>query len=303
MPKKPSMSARSCLRRTFLDEMSVEPVLFLFSFCFYTNSAILKNMTLTKICNVKFENVSFCRNTSNPDIGKDDFVQSVVSHWQMYLTITGFLSSVTISLYAGSWGDKFGRKFPLLLPPIGLFISSVSFALFDLNIAKSPLWSLLLAQLAQGIFGGEMVMISASVAYIVTVCAPDQKVQRLSVLQSTIIFGATVGPFLSNIVRENSGDYGVFIMTASAAALCFLYTLLVLRNVPPKDGGIAMSLKELWRLDHLKDSLVVAFRPRESGVRQVVLILVGFTAFHFYNDSGNLLAIAQWAKTAILNAF
>ncbi|KAG1674566.1 Proton-coupled folate transporter [Nymphon striatum] len=199
--------------KQLLETISVEPILCLYSFCFYANQPTLKNLTLTKVCLLKFKDLDFCKNTSDPIIGKDDFVQTNTSHWELYLTIARFLPAVLVTLYAGSWGDKFGRKFPLLIPPLGLAVASLGYVFFDLHIERFPLWTLVLSQFATGITGGELVMISASLSYLVVVFDVESRIQRISILQAMVLIGSSIGPSISGVLRDIYGDYAVFIMT------------------------------------------------------------------------------------------
>ncbi|KAG1675719.1 Proton-coupled folate transporter [Nymphon striatum] len=257
---------------------------------FYANQPTLKNLTLTKVCLLKFKDLDFCKNTSDPIIGKDDFVQTNTSHWELYLTIARFLPAVLVTLYAGSWGDKFGRKFPLLIPPLGLAVASLGYVFFDLHIERFPLWTLVLSQFATGITGGELVMISASLSYLVVVFDVESRIQRISILQAMVLIGSSIGPSISGVLRDIYGDYAVFIMTGIISVLIFVYTILVLKNIQPVGGGVSFTLKNAFDLNHVKDSVLVIIKPRTKGRRNLVLTIVGMSGFYFFNISNEPLS-------------
>lgn len=53
-----------------------------------------------------------------------DTVQAGSSHWVLGSTLTLSLSSIITAQFLGSWSDTYGRKVPMLLPPLGEMVSS-----------------------------------------------------------------------------------------------------------------------------------------------------------------------------------
>ena len=51
-----------------------------------------------------------------------DQVQTGSSHWVLGSTLSLSLTSIIIAQFLGSWSDTYGRKIPMLLPPIGKII-------------------------------------------------------------------------------------------------------------------------------------------------------------------------------------
>lgn len=52
-----------------------------------------------------------------------DTVQAGSSHWVLGSTLTLSISSVITAQFLGSWSDTYGRKVPMLLPPLGEVVS------------------------------------------------------------------------------------------------------------------------------------------------------------------------------------
>lgn len=143
-----------------------EVTLFLFSLGLFAVLPTSNNMLLTKVCLQHFggnstevdQGVSmmeFCRNTSNPEVGKNDYVQEQQTRWNMFISLAYFIPAFITAIYAGSWGDKLGRKFPLLTPPPGFIITCIALAVFDLYIDDLPMYFLILASCINGLAGGE----------------------------------------------------------------------------------------------------------------------------------------------------
>lgn len=72
-----------------------------------------------------------------------DTVQASSSHWVLGSTLTLSFSSIITAQFLGSWSDTYGRKVPMLLPPLGkmvlkcidLCLSSLLFGMY------SPIWA------------------------------------------------------------------------------------------------------------------------------------------------------------------
>lgn len=68
-----------------------------------------------------------------------DAVQSRSSYWVLVSTFTLALSSIVTAQFLGSWSDTYGRKIPMLLPPLGKMKES-SVALCQGFTAQTDCW-------------------------------------------------------------------------------------------------------------------------------------------------------------------
>ncbi|KAG1676998.1 Proton-coupled folate transporter [Nymphon striatum] len=117
--------------------VTAEITLFLYSLIKFCVTPAAKNLLLTKACYEKFSDMEYCLNTSNTDIGKDDYVQDRIATYNIYGSLGYFLPAGIAAIFVGSWGDKFGRKFPLLIPPFGIVIRARN--LLYLFVKDAPL--------------------------------------------------------------------------------------------------------------------------------------------------------------------
>ena len=54
-----------------------------------------------------------------------DAVQEDASYWMLYSNIALAVPTVISGIYLGTWSDLFGRKAPLLLPPLGQTLAAL----------------------------------------------------------------------------------------------------------------------------------------------------------------------------------
>ena len=54
-----------------------------------------------------------------------DAVQDGASYWMLYSNIALAVPTVISGIYIGTWSDLFGRKVPLLLPPLGQILAAL----------------------------------------------------------------------------------------------------------------------------------------------------------------------------------
>ncbi|KAG1688816.1 Proton-coupled folate transporter [Nymphon striatum] len=265
--------------------VTAEITLFLFSLISFCVTPAAKNLLLTKACYEKFNDMDYCSNTSNSDIGQDDYVQDRVAKYNMYSNVGNLVPSGIAVIFAGSWGDNFGRKLPLLIPPFGMAISSIVYMLFAIYLKDAPIWMHVVANIASGITGGELVAISASFCYVISISNAKYRIIRLSILEGMIIVPAMIGPLISEALKVRFGNYPTFILCIVLSAVTLLYNVLFLIEIKPDDAK-EKTLKNLLNIRHFIDSGKVLIRPRPNNRRKYILLTLLALCLHFFAANG-----------------
>ena len=52
-------------------------------------------------------------------------MQDGASYWMLYSNVALAVPTVISGIYIGTWSDIFGRKVPLLLPPLGQILAAL----------------------------------------------------------------------------------------------------------------------------------------------------------------------------------
>lgn len=270
--------------------VTTEITLFLFSLALFTNLPAMNNLILTKMCYEKFKDMDFCQNTSNPNIGDDDYIQSHVATYSIYNTIAYFIPACFAAIMAGSWGDKFDRKFPLLIPPCGQIITSTSFALFAYYLKEAPTWIFPIISIPGGLAGGEVIVISSSIAYVVAISDQENRIRKISIMQAMIVIPSTIGPQISLALKYHFGSPSVFFFSTGLGVLTLLYNIFFLKpNYPEKVEK--KTLKNLMNIQHIVASAKVIFRPRKNNRRKYIILMLTAMFCYFFVFSGKFCVL------------
>lgn len=250
--------------------ITVEPVLFLYSFGVFMNAPTLQNLMFTRTCLETGAPIDFCLH--NITAREDENVQRWTSHLMMYTTIAFLTPASIMAMYTGSWSDRMGRKLPLIIPPIGFIITAMAYAAVNMYIESSPLWAIPFIAVINGLCGGEITMIAASVSYVISVSDVENRIQRLAVVEGMIAMGATLGPLASGFLTTHSGHTPVFFTVAGLVFLSLLYAVFCIKEIKPGTGRAPPS-RHLFSLMHIKEAVAICFKSRPRTDRRCYIVL------------------------------
>lgn len=214
-----------------------------------------------------------------------------------------------LALFLGSFSDRRGRKFPLLMGLIGKFIYSV---MIVVN-AKMKTWPLeyviYTATLPASLTGADVAIFASCFAYISDVSSLKNRTLRVTILDicylSAMPTGVALGGhiYIKRAVKQKNtyaiifilGSYffnnklnksyaNMFAINASLLALSIIYTLIFLkwqttsRQRPLREVGCCGFFGDFFDRQHVKDSFSVLAKKR-SGHRRSFLIMLLITMF------------------------
>jgi len=155
---------------------------------------------------------------------------SALNMWSGLVFSITFLFSAVASPFWGGLADRKGRKIMLLRSALGMAIVMVLMG-FAQNI-----WQFLVLRALLGLLGG---FVPNANALIATQIPRHKSGWALGTLSTGAVSGALLGPLAGGLMADTYGLRPVFFMTASVLFLCFLLTLLLIREqfepVPKKE--------------------------------------------------------------------
>lgn len=255
--------------QTIYKTITVEPALFLFSFGYFLYYLTVQDLIYTKVCFEKFNDTNFCAN--NATAKEDKSNQTEASHWMMYMAVLYMIPATITTIYSGAWGDRLGRKIPLIIAPIGFAFTSIGCMLYSIYMKTLPLWILLIIAIIGGLGGGEITILAGSVTYVSSVSTREKRIFRLAILEAMLTIGGILGTFFSGIITKNIGHYAVFITSAGSAILCLLYVVLFVKNI--KEEKELVNTRHLLSLAHVKESFVTCFKRRPNTDSRLYIII------------------------------
>lgn len=251
-----------------MKSITVEPVMFLYMFTTFLMFITFQALVYEKVCNERF-NATVCANLDNETYkAQEKVVQKTTSSWLMYSNLAmGIPSLFTVVLFLGPWGDRVGRKLPVLSPLIGALFASVCNMINSVYMDAS-LSYLLIGNVLNGLMGGYIAALMAMYSYIAHVSTPTYRTIKIGILESMIFLSGTVGTALSGVILDHTSYVFVFSLLAGIMLLALMYTLVWVDNIKPEntlDGnsdseGCCKSLI----LDSVKDVFVCVYDKRRS---------------------------------------
>ena len=133
---------------------------------------------------------------------------SNIKLWKI-TTICNALPSLLVDSFMGGWCDLFGKRLPMFLPAVGGVLSSIVYILVVSFDTLGVEW-LCLASFLSGICGGVTSVIANCFSYVAAVTDSESRTLRVSVVEGMMFVAATLGPFLSELMKTKLGLVFVF---------------------------------------------------------------------------------------------
>lgn len=146
---------------------------------------------------------------------------SALNMWSGLVFSITFLFSAIASPFWGGLADRKGRKIMLLRSALGMSIVMVL-----MGMAQN-IWQFLVLRALLGLLGG---FIPNANALIATQIPRHKSGWALGTLSTGGVSGALLGPLAGGLLADNYGLRPVFFVTAACLFLCFMLTLLLIRE-------------------------------------------------------------------------
>lgn len=141
--------------------------------------------------------------------------------WSGLVFSITFLFSAIASPFWGGLADRRGRKIMLLRSALGMSIVMVLMGL------AQNVWQLLILRALLGLLGG---FVPNANALIATQVPRNKSGWAMGTLSTGAVSGALLGPLVGGLLADMWGLRPVFYMTASVLFVCFIITLLLIRE-------------------------------------------------------------------------
>lgn len=240
--------------------ITVEPVVMAAAFGFgillvVISQYIHQHFVDLYVHNTTLKNFSLCdANASEEQMKINDKVQAQTSLWTTYLTTCVSITSLPVSTLLGALSDQIGRKIPIILSLVGLFLCcccSVVTIHFGL-----PLYMFLVGMALLGLSGGFMLLVAASYAYIADVTKEENRMFRIVLLEVLLFLMAGFPQIAIGYVITHMGFSVPFIAGAAVTLIGIAYAVI---------PGCLIETVEFNRED-IK-------RPIKTAIRDIIQVL------------------------------
>lgn len=149
-----------------------------------------------------------------------------------------------------------------------------------------------MAYLPAALTGGPSVVCAGLFSFLTDVTTERDRTVRMGILQACTLAGAFVGMMSSSFILEMSSSVAVFMISALAMAFGAVYVLVFIEDsVAPRVGDVRFSgcgkLREIFRLDLLRDMFNTFFKARSGYDRGIIWLTVCIGAFTVLGSGGS----------------
>ncbi|XP_067681637.1 lysosomal proton-coupled steroid conjugate and bile acid symporter SLC46A3-like [Haliotis asinina] len=280
------MAVIRCCRRQFdLNHITVEPVLFLYMIGSFLAIPTFQAFVYNKVCLDKY-NETFCSSLRNKTFQEDhkteeDYVQSETSYWILKKNIVERVPACLIVVFIlGSWGDKVGRKLPVIIPSVGATLSYVVYTILSIY-PSSKVEYLMIAAAVNGLSGSFTALLMAGYSYVTHIADPSNKTARVGIVEAVIFLAGTVGVFISGVMLDNTSFTFVFAFMAGCSFLGLAYAVIRLENLTATTTRPeSESVCTYWLLGSVKESARCVMKKRqEKRTLCIFLLLIIFNIY------------------------
>lgn len=249
--------------RSFLKEVTVEPMLFLYYVAASTTGIGVTNLLLHKSCSPAhpLPHATECSD--------EESAQKVVTSINSWTPIVEFTIPVFFITFGGAWSDAHGkRRSPLMFLPIAGELITLFFLTSSVFFWQwSPEVTALFEALFRGLSGGRTCFSFGAITYIGDVTTPDQRTFRMAIVTALIFISTPLGFALGGFLRVTYGFYALFnvCIIFNIAAAMFGIFLLKPKSEPPTEKSCAFP-------DFL-DTWYILVKER-AGDKRLILLLI-----------------------------
>ncbi|KAM3934681.1 proton-coupled folate transporter [Leptodactylus fuscus] len=218
-------SNRPRLRRCYTGRVTVEPVLFLAMFSMALQGPLTTQYLWERLSadiGYNGSRTEGCTNSTNP-LEKE--VESLTSHWSLYLNLSGFLVGLFSVMLLGPWSDHVGRRTVLIVPFIGLTLQVVVYLVVmyqELHVGY-----LLLGRIICGITGDFNMILAGCFAYIADITDRPSRTFRVAILEACLGIAGMIASIIGGHWRKMQGyinpfwlAFAVYVFTAFYVYFC-----------------------------------------------------------------------------------
>ncbi|GBP07917.1 hypothetical protein EVAR_78072_1 [Eumeta japonica] len=209
---------------------------------------------------------------------KSNETQQLENEVQQYLTMVTMVYSMTgavvlaiVSLFLGSWSDKYGRKPLLTWPVLGLTASSFLAVLFGALRGLGPWWYIITI-IPTSVSGGVTVFYTGACCYLSDITTESERSFKITLLQAGLLAGTIVGTLASPYLLRLIGSIPLLLMVAVAHTLAYTYSLVWIReSVKISKKG---RLSSLFDVSLVKELMKTCVKERPNRDRTILFLLI-----------------------------
>lgn len=259
----------------------LEPALLLVLFGWNLAVPVIPNQLLTQTCLMYGYNSSDCSHlgVNNRTKKIEEMIQPLVAQILMTTSLLDSIIPGLLSLFFGSWSDKFGRKKVICATFFGHFLSLLTLAaityFYDKHAIINP-WLYVMPYVPLILTGGWPTMIVATLCYATDLSDENTRSTRLAIMEIITFLGILLGIASCSFVLKLTCANTVFIISTVCAGVAATFSLIFIKESleMPENMNIVDQMAELFSPRPVIEMLKTCFKKRAFNERKIVWFLI-----------------------------
>lgn len=261
----------------------------------------VQNLILLKACRVNLQySETVCdaltaRETAN--YTKEEMrVQQVVAEMSVWKTFLQSVIPAVLVIFLGSWCDRNQkRKICMLMPIVGDFISAIGLLVCTYFLYQVSMgFTAFIQVFFPAITGGWVTMFMGTFSYLASITTIETRTARIGAVNIFCSASVPFGTALSGVLIHIVGYYGVFLIAAIGYIISFICGYFQIKENKLQNNSFSINndntekcsnrldffrklniiLKDLFDIDHIKDTFGLAINEKSSNKRKRILLLM-----------------------------
>ncbi|XP_032901745.1 proton-coupled folate transporter [Amblyraja radiata] len=167
-----------------------------------------------------------CNRSQGSEAELERAVETMTSHWNLYINVGGFAVGIFSVTLLGPWSDHVGRRPILIIPAVGLALQSALYLIVmyrQLSVAY-----LLLGRLLSALLGDFNIILAGCFSYIADVSDRQSRTVRVAVLESCLGIAGMLGSVIGGQWSKAQGYTNPFwlVLALNLATAAYAYTFV-----------------------------------------------------------------------------
>ncbi|GIY43407.1 uncharacterized protein CEXT_808951 [Caerostris extrusa] len=269
---KPNKFIRICM---LFKSLTIEPIMFSFSFAFVMNLSCLSNMMIDKGC-VTYFNYSkeICGNLSAYPDAKDN-VEKLATDYSMYFTMMSLIGAVAM-IFIAPWSDKYGRKLPLFAAFFGITLSDIGLMICSWSLNSQMIY-VVLSRIPGEIFGGFICVMTIIYSHASEVSSGARRTCKYTTVEIFFAMGMGLGGFCGGWVYHYYGYFYIYAIATAIHVACLPWIVFVVQETTGQNSRATWreKIRNFFVCENLLKGWKAAVRSRENSGRALILLLFG----------------------------
>lgn len=203
----------------------------------------------------------------------EDDIQKQSGHYLMYYRILLNVPAIVLSMFCGSYSDKYGRKPTILFPCFGSMLAVILYGTSNLVSAyRIPL--IIGGAAMQGICGKSSMITMAINSLVFDLSDEKKRTRHFGLLLAMNFLGGSLGALFSGLFQDVFDLNAVFASIMVSYLIALTLTLTLLNDNEKKTDKADEKSCSLFQIQHIKETIAVISKPRPGNNRTVLITLI-----------------------------